>query len=126
MAQKRGGVMTKLTLTRKFVVAKNYDEEIQHGVVYLEGDQTFEEGDYIENYWHILLETSGDYGPQEEMQFRNSISYYSLTLERSEYYTDDDSIQELERLEGYLVEWIADEWEEMDPKDITIIEEVTQ
>lgn len=107
--------MTKLTLTRKFVVAKNYDEEIQHGVVYLEGDQTFEEGDYIENYWYITTEPSGGCG-----------QHYLLTLERSEYRTDDDSIQELERLEGYLVEWIADEWEKMDPKDITIIEEKTQ
>ena len=106
--------MTTLTLTRKFVVAKNYDEKPQMGVVYLEGDQTFDEGDYIENYWHIRLEASG-----------GCDQHYELDLERSEYQTDDDSTEELKRLEDYLVGWIAAECETT-AENITIIDEVTQ
>lgn len=106
--------MTNLTLTRKHVLANNYDEEPQMGVVYLEGDQTFDEGDYIENYWHIRLEASGGCG-----------QHYELDLERSEYHTDDDSTEELSRLEAYLFEHIADE-NETTAENITIIGEVTQ
>ena len=117
--------MTTLTLTRKFVVAKNYDEEPQMGVVYLEGDQTFDEGDYIENYWHIRLEAEGGCGQHDEMKFRNTLKHYELDLERSEYQTDDDSTEELKRLEDYLVGWIAAECETT-AENITIIDEVTQ
>ena len=106
--------MTKLTLTRKHVLAKNYDEEPQMGVVYLEGDQTFDEGDYIENYWHIERNAAGGCG-----------EYYLLTLENSVYMSDDDSTEELKRLEDYLVGWIAAEYETT-AENISIIDETTQ
>ena len=106
--------MTTLTLTRKFVVAKNYDEEIQHGVVYLEGDQTFEEGDYIENYYHITTEPSGACG-----------QHYYLQIENQGYRTNDDSFEELRMIQNELVTWISYDLQ-VPRENIIVIEEVTQ
>lgn len=102
--------MEPLKLKRVFVYdAMTYDDEPCAGVVYLEPDQEWESGDYLENYWHIRLETSRPLKAYTEQALRNVECHYALMLERSEYYSDDDTLPELSRLEAILFEWISGE-----------------
>jgi len=94
--------MEPLKLKRVFVDdAMTYDDEPCAGVVYLEPDQEWESGDFLENYWHIERHAAGGCG-----------EYYLLTLENSGYMSDDETLSELARLEAHLFEWISDENDE--------------
>jgi len=101
----------KLTLRREFVLAKNYDEEDQFGVVYLTDDQSFKEGDYIENYYHITLEPSGGCG-----------QHYYLQIENQGYRTNDDSLEELQMIQNELITWIGYD-QQVHRENITITQE---
>mgnify|MGYP006908360269 CR=1 FL=1 len=89
-----------IRLNRQYVIGKNYDDDEQLAYVYLENGQEYPLNDFVENYWHIRMEASGTCG-----------IYFELDLERSTYSSVDDSEKELSRLESYLIDWIADEYQ---------------